>query len=82
MEKGSFDVEAHNLEVVVVGKGKQGTNTAKLHNGGICFAEVFRTLTKSLGDKSGFLFSTDNGAIRVVFEIICPTDADSFSTRR
>ena len=68
----------------MVGKGKQGTNTAtsKLHNGGICFAEVFRMLTKSLSDKSGFLFSADNEAIRVEFEVICPTDADSFSTKR
>ena len=82
MKKGSFDIKTHDFEVEVVRKSQEDTDTGEFDNRSVCFPEVFRSLTKALGDETGFLFASDDRSIGVILEIIGPTNTNSLPTRR
>ena len=60
MKKSSFDIKTHDFEVEVIRKSQEDTDTGEFDNQSVCFPEVFRSLTKALGDEMGFLFASDD----------------------
>jgi hypothetical protein len=72
MEESCFYVEAHDFEVMVVGKGEKETDTNKFDNGGVCLTVVFRSLAKALGNQPGLLLTLNNSPIRMILIVIRP----------
>src|SRR5271155_647075 len=82
MKEGCFNVRSHNFQVMVSGISQDDTDTGHLGNRRISLIKVLRTLTKSLGNNTGFLLPTNDGAVRVILVSINPTDANSRTRRR
>src|ERR1700678_1961087 len=61
--------------------GQNDTNTRHLCHRRICLIKVFRMLTKTLSHNTSFLFTTNNGTIRVILISINPTDTNSVTRR-
>ena len=82
MEKGCFYIETHDLEVKLISISKKDADTAQLDDRSISLAIVLRSLDKALSYQTCLLLAANNGAIRVVFIVVRPSDVDGFATRR
>jgi hypothetical protein len=84
MEESSLHIEAHDLEVIVIGKSKEESNAAEFHDGGtgIRFTIILWTLTKTLRDKTSLFLTTYDRSVRMVLVVVGPSNANCFTTWR
>ena len=79
VKESSLHVEAHDFEVIVVGKGKEDSDTSKLNDRGIGFPIVLRSLAKALGNQSCLFLASNDGSIRVIFIVKRLSDTNGFA---
>jgi hypothetical protein len=80
MEEGSFNVKAPDFVVISVCECQYDMYGCEFDNRSISFAVVLWSLTKSLSNQAGLLFSDNDRAIRIVFIVAGPANTDGFPT--
>ena len=76
MEKSCFYIETHDLEVKLISVSEEDADAAQLDDRSISLTIVLRSLAKALSYQTCLLLAANNGAIRVVFIVVRPSNAD------